>query len=71
MIKTFQLNALKIDIDTDDYILNAQLIPVFMWVNNDVIQLKVNYEGKLRLYLLINNRLINMLPVVIKYFLNK
>ena len=71
VIKTFELEVLKVDIDTDNYVLNAQLIPVFMWISQDKIRLSVNFEGNASLYMLINNRLVRMVPVLIRYFLLK
>lgn len=41
-----RLRTLKLDIDTDDYQLNAWLVPVFAAVNSyDNVQLQVNFEG--------------------------
>ena len=71
VMKTFQLEILKVDMDTDNYVLNAQLIPFFVWISNDKIRLSVNFEGKASLYLLITNRLVKIVPVVIRYLLFK
>jgi len=45
-----RLRALKLDIDTDDYLLNAWLVPAFAAVNSyDNVQMQVNFEGNLSL----------------------
>ena len=71
VIKTFQLKRVVAEIDTDNYVLNAQLIPIFMWIGNDAIRLSINFEGRVSLYVLINNRLVRIIPIVVRYFLFK
>lgn len=41
----FRIRKLEADIDTDDFTLNAWLVPVFSAVNGENIQLQVNFEG--------------------------
>ena len=41
----FRIRSLEADIDTDDFTLNAWLVPVFSSVNGGNIHLQVNYEG--------------------------
>ena len=40
-----RIRKLHLDIDTDDYTLNAWLIPVFSAVNTENIKLQANFEG--------------------------
>jgi len=45
MMGSFSIRRLELNIDTDDFILNAWLIPVFSAVNSNNIQLRANFEG--------------------------
>lgn len=71
ILKPFKLQRLSLDIDTGDYVLNACLIPLFVWINKGNVRLSINYQGDSRLYLIIHNRLGSILPVIIKYALVK
>jgi hypothetical protein len=44
-IRSFRIKRLEANIDTDDFTLNAWLVPVFSAVNGEKIQLQVNFEG--------------------------
>lgn len=44
-LRAFRIRRLEADIDTDDFTLNAWLVPVFSAVNQDNIRLQVNFEG--------------------------
>jgi len=44
-LRAFKIRRLEADIDTDDFTLNAWLVPVFTSVNGENIQLQVNFEG--------------------------
>lgn len=44
-LRAFRIKRLEADIDTDDFTLNAWLVPVFSAVNQENIQLQVNFEG--------------------------
>jgi hypothetical protein len=50
-----RIRRLEANIDTDDFSLNAWLVPVFSAVNRDKIRLQVNFEGYQ--YLLLDLRL--------------
>lgn len=41
----FRIRRLEADIDTDDFTLNAWLVPVFSMVNRENIHLQANFEG--------------------------
>ena len=45
MLHAFRIRKLHLNIDTDDYTLNAWLIPVFSAVNSENIRLQANFEG--------------------------
>lgn len=44
-LRSFRIRKLEADIDTDDFTLNAWLVPVFSAVNGERIHLQVNFEG--------------------------
>jgi len=44
-LRAFRIRRLEADIDTDDFTMNAWLVPVFSAVNEENICLRVNFEG--------------------------
>jgi len=44
-LRAFRIKRLEADIDTDDFTLNAWLVPAFSMVNGENIRLQVNFEG--------------------------
>lgn len=44
-LRAFRIRRLEADIDTDDFTLNAWLVPAFTMVNGENIRLQVNFEG--------------------------
>jgi hypothetical protein len=44
-LRAFKIKRLEADIDTDDFTLNAWLVPAFSMVNGENIRLQVNFEG--------------------------
>ena len=62
----FRIRNLEADIDTDDFTLNAWLVPVFSSVNGGNIQLQVNYEGYQSLLLDLRVTLGALLWIIIK-----
>ena len=45
MMRVFRIRQLEANIDTDDFTLNAWLVPLFSAVNSNTICLQVNFEG--------------------------
>lgn len=45
VLRAFRIRRLEADIDTDDFTLNAWLVPVFSAVNQENVKLQVNFEG--------------------------
>ncbi len=66
LIKSFKVRNVSVDLDTGNCITNAKLFPVFMCLNYSVGHFNINFEGKNRLVLLIENRPIR----IIKSFIN-
>lgn len=44
-LRAFRIRRLEADIDTDDFTVNAWLVPVFSAVNQENIHMQVNFEG--------------------------
>ena len=56
--RAIRLRRLELDIDTDDFLLNAWLVPAFTAVNSyRNIQMQVNFEGNLFLHLDVRTRI--------------
>jgi hypothetical protein len=51
MIRTIRIRALDLNIDTDDFMLNAWLVPAFSFINTPNTRLRVNFEGDATLLL--------------------
>ncbi len=71
-LKSFKLKILYLNIDTNDVIKNAYLIPVFSNLHRNNIRLNVNYTGDFNLILNVENNIFRMLVVAIHtYFQHK
>jgi len=68
---TFNVNHFILDLDTGDYPLNAQLIPVFLLMSRGPASLKTNFMGKSYFSLEVENRLIRMVRPAFKYLISK
>lgn len=63
----FRVKRLWLDLDTEDFLLNAWLIPAFATMNNDRnIRMQVNFEGKLMMDLDLRTRVAALLWIFIK-----
>ena len=65
-IRSVRIRRLHLDIDTDDFILNAWLVPVFTYVNSENIRMTANFEGRASLLLDLRVRLGTLLWIVIR-----
>lgn len=57
LLKTFKVRQFRLELDTDDYVTNAYLYPIFYLASRPQRQLSVNFEGRTNLALQIENRL--------------
>jgi hypothetical protein len=46
IIHSITVNWFYLDVDTDDVVLNAQLVPAFLWLSRGPIRLTTNFEGR-------------------------
>lgn len=66
VVQSFELKKLILNIDTDDYLLNAKLFPLFgLLTNGKERRLRVNYQEEFEFILIIENRLIRLLRAII------
>jgi len=70
LIRSFRIRKLHLDLDTEDSILNAWLIPVFSLVNTENIQMRVNFEEYSSLVLDLRTRMGTLLWIFIKSNIN-
>lgn len=66
VLKTFKVNQFAIDMDTGDVIQNAKLYPAFAFFNYYKGGFNINFEGRNRLVVRLQNRPID----IIKLFIN-
>jgi hypothetical protein len=57
ILRSFRIRKLKLNLDTDDFIVNTQLVPVFSSINSKNIMMQVNFEGEASLELDLRTRL--------------
>lgn len=65
LARTFQVKRFSLDMDTGDYTLNAKLFPVFLFLNNRVGDVHINYKGRNQLVLRVENRPITIIKKLI------
>ena len=61
-----RVRRLRLDLDTDDEILNVALIPAFSAVNNERIHLTANFEGRASLQMEMRTRVGSLAWVFLK-----
>lgn len=69
LLKSFRIKKLKATIDTGDFPLNAQLIPVVSQINNENISIGINFENYNSLYMRIVTRLYKLVWIAIRYII--
>ncbi|TAI48435.1 hypothetical protein [Flagellimonas allohymeniacidonis] len=65
LLKSFKLKKIYLDLDTGDFTLNAKLYPVFAFLNHYYGRFHINFQGKNRMVLCLQNRPINIIKVFI------
>ncbi|MCE7994004.1 MAG: hypothetical protein HEP71_18590 [Roseivirga sp.] len=72
-MKALSIKALNMDIDTDDVVLNAQLIPLAFFFSDSKQNryIHINFEGRFFLYLLAQIRLNLILIAFVKHLLKR
>lgn len=57
LLRSFQIKALRLNLDTDDYVVNSYLFPLFYFFDRGSYEFRINYEGDVSLHLEVENRL--------------
>lgn len=65
-VGSFRIRKLQLDVDTDDFLLNAWLVPAFSVINGGNIQLRANFEGYSSLILDMRLRLGTLMWIFIR-----
>lgn len=64
LLKSFEIKAFQLNLDTDNFIQNSYLFPIFHLLDNPKRQMKINYKGDSELFLIVENRLYRMLAAL-------
>ncbi len=65
VVQSFRVRRFHLDLDTDDYVLNAYLYPLFYFASGPNRQLNVNFQGETNLVLQIENRLFRIIRAIL------
>ena len=65
LLKSFKLEKLWLNIDTDNYYYNAFLYPIFFFIKGKNYRININYQGENELILILKNRPIRILFALI------
>lgn len=65
--RTFKVKACSLNLDTDNYLWNAYLFPVFYFLNTPQRSLRINFKGEFQCQLIVENRLYRLLYAFIRY----
>lgn len=66
-LHSFRVRRLELDIDTDDFTMNAWLIPAFSMVNSQNVHMRANFEGHTSLLLDARTRIISLLWIFLTH----
>ena len=69
IVRSFKVHYFKMNIDTGNYMINGVLIPVFVNISKNNLDLKVNFNSEFYLSAKIRNNLIRIIYPVTKFFI--
>ena len=61
VLKSFKLRKFNLDIDTSNCITNARLYPLFAFLNHKYGGFNINYEGRIKVLIYIENKPLRLL----------
>ena len=61
LLRSFQIKTCRINVDTGDYCVNGMLYPITIWTHRSGNYLRINFEGKQEIHLVITNRIYRLL----------
>ncbi len=65
VLKSCSIQKFRLNIDTDDYILNSYLYPLFCFLSTRKTPLQINYKGDVELTIILENRLWRILKAIV------
>jgi hypothetical protein len=71
VVRSIRITILRLDLDTGDAILNAQIVPLAMLINRGPVNVTTNYRGQSYLHLEAECHLNRMIWPLIKFFTYK
>ena len=70
-LKSFAIKQAVVDLDTDNVVLNAQLVPLFLWASQGPIQLSTNFNGRVYFHLEVRSRPAKILWIFLRFLTKK
>jgi hypothetical protein len=70
-IKSFDIKRVEADVDTDNVLLNAQLVPVFLWATNGPVKLNTNFSGHVYFHFEVANQPAKILWIFFRFLIKK
>jgi len=67
LLKSFEVKRFTLDMDTGDYVVNAKMYPIFVFLNQYVASFHINFEDRNRLVMDIRNRPYRILKTFINH----
>jgi len=71
ILRSFKIRRAIVDLDTDDVVLNAQLVPVFLAISQGPFHLTSNFAGRVYFHLEMNNKPARILWIFIQFLTKK
>ena len=70
-LKSFDVKQAVFDLDTDNVVLNAHLVPVFFWASQGPVRLSTNFNGRVYFHLEVKNRPAKILWIFLQFLTKK
>ena len=67
LARAFKIHAFELNVDTGNYVTNAQLYPLLGFLNHHLARCRINYEGNNSLVMDIRSRPVTILKSIINY----
>lgn len=65
VLRSFRIRQFKLDLDTDNYLTNAYLFPLFYFLSRGKGDYQINYDGRFELHLEMDNRPIRLIRALL------
>jgi len=70
-LKSFAIKHAVVDLDTDNVVLNAQLVPLFLLASQGPVRLSTNFNGRVYFHLEVRNRPAKILWIFLRFLTKK